>query len=263
MVVPDLDYKKITDELITCITSILEQSKKEGVVLGLSGGVDSSVTAALLTRALGPERVVGLIMPEKETNQKDVEDALLIAETLGIPYMVIDITKPVEEILKSFGATYENTDVIAKGNVKARIRMVMLYYYANTHNFLVAATSDRSEYLIGYFTKWGDAAGDFYPIISLYKTQVRRLALRLGIPESIALKPSSPGLWPGQKAIDELGIDYNVIDDILYLLVDKQEPINEVSKKLGISKETVESIWNRIISTSHKRRSPPACPLTG
>ncbi len=254
---------EIIDNIVECIKSLFGESKAEGVVVGLSGGLDSSTTAYLLVKALGKEKIHALIMPDRETNFGDIEDALEVARKLGITYSVIDITETVASVLKAFGSTYETAPKVAKGNVKARARMIMLYYYSNTHNYLVAATSDRSEYLIGYYTKWGDGAGDIYPILSLYKTQVRRIARELGVPSRIIEKPSSPGLWPGQRAEDELGIDYDTLDKVLETIVDLHMDIEEASAKTGIPKEKIKKVWNMIQRTSHKRNPIKSCPLKG
>lgn len=256
-----IDAEKVTESIMACLKKELKSSGASGFVVGISGGVDSAVTATLLTRAVGRERVVGIIMPEIETNTKDIDDAKLVAEHLGIRYFVINITSPVLEVLKMFGDTYENAPRIAKGNVKARIRMVALYYYANKNNHLVAATGDKSEFLLGYFTKWGDGAGDVYPIINLYKTQVRILGKYLGLPSKIVNKPSSPGLWPGQTAEGELGLSYHDVDRVLALLVDQKLPVEEVIAKTGVSKEVVDEILRRIESSLHKRQPFKFCSI--
>ena len=259
----NLDWGAIEKSIVKCIERAVDEAGVDGVVLGLSGGVDSSTCTALAARALGPENVIALIMPEKESTRENINDAVNVAEMLGVKYHVINITSIVESVLKLFGDSYETSDKIAKGNVKARARMITLYYYSNKMKKLVVASSDRSEYLLGYFTKWGDAAGDIYPIIHLYKTQVRKLALHLGLPERIANKPSTPDLWPGHKASEELGADYDVIDKILYMLVDLKKPFTEISEALGVSLKLVESIWRRIIENEHKRNPLRTCSLPG
>lgn len=261
LLLPKIDYEKTFSLISDCIRDYLERSGAKGYVLGISGGLDSTVTATILSKSVGKERVFGLILPERESSTEDIEDAVHVAEHLGIRYGVIDITSAVESILNQFADTYASSDKVAKGNVKARIRMVTLYYFANKNNYLVAATSDKSEYLLGYFTKWGDGSGDVYPIINLYKTQVRELAKYLGVPEKIVNKPSSPGLWPGQKASDELGLGYETLDEVLYLLVDKQMPIDDVSEQTGVPVEMVSSVWRRILSSTHKRKSLVSCPI--
>ncbi len=260
---PDLDWRLVEKSIEECITKAIENSGAKGVVLGLSGGVDSSVCAVLSARALGSERVTGLIMPDRESSKENIDDAIMVAEHLGIKYVIMDITGVVEAVVKLFGHSYESADKVAKGNVKARTRMIILYYYANTMKRLVVASSNRSEYLLGYFTKWGDAAGDLYPILSLYKTQVRKLAKHLGLPEKIVNKPSTPDLWPGHRASDELGADYDVLDKILYLLIDKQETLKKTAEIAGVPEKLVEQVWDMINKSTHKRSPLKTCSIPG
>jgi len=248
-----VDYEKAAERIASCVKRYVEEAGAAGVVVGLSGGLDSSVAAALAAKGLGPQRVTALIMPERETPLESVELAVRVAESLGLRYYVLDITKPVEGLLALFGRSYESSDPLARGNVKARIRMTALYYYANTSRCLVVATSDRSEFLLGYFTKWGDAAGDVYPLLSLYKTQVRELGRRLELPKEVVERPSSPELWPGQTAEGELGLPYEILDQLLYLLVDKQEPLDLACEKLGLEKSAGEKVWKRVLASEHKR----------
>ncbi|MBO3804216.1 MAG: NAD(+) synthase, partial [Candidatus Brockarchaeota archaeon] len=145
---------------------------------------------------------------------------------------------------------------LPKANLTARCRMVCLYYFANLLNRLVVGTSDRSELLIGYFTKYGDGGADILPLAHLYKTQVRQMAEQLGLPQSIANKPSSPALWPGQKAEDEIPVGYEVLDLILYGLFDAKLPSEEVAAQLGISPSVVEEVVRRNKGTAHKRSHP-------
>ncbi|MEM0178721.1 MAG: NAD+ synthase [Fervidicoccaceae archaeon] len=259
--VPVIDYARAADRISQCVKDYLDASGAKGYVLGVSGGLDSAVTAYLLVRGVGKERVHALILPERETDIREIEDAKLVADSLGIRYVIADISEAVEGILKMFGESYGTAERVAKGNVKARVRMTALYFLANTRKLLVSATSDRSEFLLGYFTKWGDGAGDVYPIISLYKTQVREMAKFLGVPEKIWRKPSSPGLWPGQTAEGEIGLSYEEIDTILHMLVDRQETVEEASRLTGIPIEKVETVWKKVISSSHKRFRLQSCGI--
>jgi NAD+ synthase len=250
-----IDVIATSKELINYIRSYVDGVGVRGVVLGVSGGTDSATTAALAVKALGPERVHALILPDKENDEEDIRDAELVAKVLGLENVeYIDITDIVESFLKALKTDYDRAPRIPKGNIKARVRMVILYYYANIHNLLVVGSSDRSEYLLGFFTKWGDGAADIYPLINLYKTQVRLLAEYLGIPEKIAWKPSSPGFWRGHKARDELGADYDLIDKILYHLVDLRLSPAETAERVGAPLELVYSVLKRIEGTEHKRR---------
>lgn len=256
--VPAIDPAEATEEVCHFIKSIVESAGAEGVVLGLSGGVDSSVTAALCVRALGPGRVLALLMPTSFTPKMDIEDAVDLAKSLGIEYKVIPIDEIVETFLKALPYNHEDPSYrMPTANLRARIRMVILYYYANLMRRLVAGSSDRSELLVGYFTKYGDGAVDFLPIAHLYKTQVRELARWLGIPERIAYKPSSPQLYPGHRAVDELPADYPILDRILVGLFELKLKPRDVAERLNVAEEVVLKTLIRYKSTTHKRKLPP------
>ena len=152
---------------------------------------------------------------------------------------------------------FDQSDRLCKGNVKARTRMIYLYYYANKQNRIVCGSSDKSETMMGYFTKWGDAAADIAPIMDLYKTQVRKLALHLGIPKELALKPSTPALWPNQTAESELGIKYETLDLILYGLERFMAP-EDIVDQLAVEKTLVDRVKSRWLANEHKRRMPLA-----
>jgi len=261
--IPDflkIDLEKTTKKLVDCIRRIVADAGANGVVIGLSGGVDSSTIAALSVRALGVDRVKVLLMPDKESSRKGLEDAERVISILELKDVVkVDITPIVEAVLKLGGDDYETAPRIPKANVKARARMILLYYYANKENRLVVGSGDRSEWLLGYFTKWGDAAADFYPLLGLYKTQVRMLAEYLGIPEDIAWKPSSPDLWPGQKAMDELGAEYDILDPILYYMFDVGLRDEEIAEKTRAPLELVKAVRERHIKSGHKRSPLKVC----
>ncbi|MEM2238690.1 MAG: NAD+ synthase [Candidatus Bathyarchaeia archaeon] len=256
LTVPIIDFAEAVEEICSFIKDVVGSAR--GVVLGLSGGVDSSVTATLCVKALGSNRVLALLMPLSFTPKSDVEDAVALADWLGINYKVIPIDSVVEALLRVL--PYEPSDPAYKmptANLRARVRMSILYYYANLYGLLVAGTSDKSEVLIGYYTKYGDGAADFLPIAHLYKTQVRSLAKWLGIPERIAYKPSSPQLYAGHKATDELPVDYQVLDRILVGLFEHKLKPSEVARKLEIPESVVLDVVRRYESTSHKRKLPP------
>lgn len=256
-----IDFKKIVEEIIKFIVKIVEEAKANGVVVGLSGGVDSSVVATLCVQGLGKDKVLGIIMPTEFTPQKDIDDALDIAKWLGIKTEIVNIQSISEAFFKALRIDEKDLKQrIPMANIRARIRMIILYYYANLNNYLVAGTSDRSEILIGYFTKYGDGGVDFLPIAHLYKTQVRKLAEYLGIPSRIAHKPSSPQLYPGHKVTDELPIDYEKLDPILVGLFDKKLSQNQVSLLTGIDISIINEIVQRFEKTKHKRNYPPSIP---
>jgi NAD+ synthase len=166
----------------------------------------------------------------------------------------IDLTQIIAEACKVI-PDYDKQDKISKGNLKARTRMLISYYYANSRNLIVAGSSDKSETMIGYYTKWGDAGADIAPIMDLYKTQVRQLALQMGIPHSIAKKPSTPALWPGQKAEEEIGLKYETLDLILYGL-EHFMPAEAIARQLSLPLATVLTIKTRWLQTEHKRQMP-------
>ncbi|MEB3788826.1 MAG: NAD+ synthase [Desulfurococcales archaeon] len=261
--VVSIDYGKAAEKIAEFIADRVESAGAKGVVLGVSGGVDSATVLFLSVKALGKDRVTALIMPDAlVTPSKDVEDAKNLTELVGVKTHIVNIS-PIVDVYKSSLPIYEDEekDKVPLGNLRARIRMTILYYYANKNNLLVAGTGDRSEILIGYFTKYGDGAVDMLPIGILYKSQVRRLAEYLGVPRDIAFKPSSPRLWPGQTAEGELGISYDEIDVILYSLFDKNIPLEKIPDYTGISLEKVRKVYELYVKSEHKRRMPPTPPL--
>jgi NAD+ synthase len=250
----ELDLAEIERRIRRFIKKYVENSGANGIVLGLSGGVDSSTTAALSSLAMGGDRVLGLMLPEKETyNPKDIEDAKLVARKFGLKTQICDITPALEGFYKTI-PIFETADKLCKGNIKARTRMIYIYYYANKLNRIVCGSSDKSETMMGYFTKWGDVAADISPIMDLYKTQVRKLAAHLGIPAELAAKPSTPALWPNQLAETELGIKYETLDLILYGL-ERFMTRQEIAQQLNIKSTLVKKVKNRWLSVEHKRRT--------
>jgi NAD+ synthase len=248
-----LDGVEVDRKVRGFIADYVKSSGVKGIVVGLSGGVDSSTTAALAARAIGGHRVVGLMLPEKETlKTKDISHAELVAKMFKLKPTRIDITDPLETLYKSM-PVFDPSDKLSKGNVKARTRMIYIYYYANRLNMIVCGSSDKSETMMGYFTKWGDVAADISPIMDLYKTQVRELAKHIGVPMEIVRKAATPALWPGQLAEDELGMKYDKLDLILYGLEHFMKP-SEIADQLHIEKEAVDRIRHRWLSAEHKRR---------
>jgi len=246
----NLDYESVIKTITAFIRGKIEETKASGVVIGISGGIDSATVAYLAVRALGKERVMGMIMPYYEN--RDVDDAKLVCESLGIEYKLINIKPIVDEFERAVGGL----DIRSRGNVMSRTRMVLLYAHANARNYLVLGTSNRSEFLTGYFTKWGDGASDYAPLINLYKTEVWEIAKRLGVPERIIQKKPSAGLWEGQTDEDELGISYHLLDEILWRLVDLKMPKEEIVRELGVPIERVEYVEGLVKRSEHKRRLP-------
>ena len=253
----EIDFSETQKRICRFIKEYVENAGAKGIVLGLSGGIDSATIAALSSLAIGGENVLGLMLPEKENfNQKDIDDAKVVAEQFHLKTQVCDMSDALNGI---YGAipVFDQSDRLCKGNIKARTRMIYLYYYANKQNRIVCGSSDKSETMMGYFTKWGDAAADIAPIMDLYKTQVRKLAIHLGIPKELALKPSTPALWPNQFAESELGIKYETLDLILFGLERFMTP-EEIAEQLGIEKGLVDKVKSRWLANEHKRRMPLA-----
>jgi NAD+ synthase len=237
------------------IKSYVDNSGAKGIILGMSGGIDSNTIAALSASAIGGDKVLGLMLPEKETyNPKDIEDAKVVAEKFGIQTQICDISLALEGFYKSI-PIFDPAEKLCKGNIKARTRMIYIYYHANKLNRIVCGSSDKSETMMGYFTKWGDVAADIAPIMDLYKTQVRQLAEYIGIPTELAMKPSTPALWPNQSAEGELGIKYEVLDLILFGLERFMAP-GEIAEQLKIERVQVEEVKKRWLGVEHKRRMP-------
>ncbi len=242
------DYASITDKIEKFIENELEKNQAKGIILGLSGGIDSAVLAYICKRKL-KEKTLALIMPDTAiTPSIETEDAMRTIGLTGIEHKLIDIKPIVNEY-----SMYLEPNEKAKGNLRARVRTNILYYYANIKNYLVLGSSDKSEYLIGYFTKFGDGASDLTPISSLYKLQVREIAKHLEIPENIISKKSSPHLWKDHEAEEELGIQYEEVDSTLYCLFEKKLSVEETIEITKIEKEVVEKIYELNINSEHKR----------
>lgn len=253
----EIDFSETQKRICRFIKEYVENTGAKGIVLGLSGGIDSATIAALSSLAIGGENVLGLMLPENENfNQKDVDDAKGVAEQFHLETQVCDISDALNGIYGTI-PVFDQTDKLCKGNVKARTRMIYLYYYANKQSRIVCGSSDKSESMMGYFTKWGDAAADIAPIMDLYKTQVRKLAIYLGIQKELAEKPSTPSLWPNQLAESELGIKYENLDLILFGLERFMAP-EEVAEQLSIEKVLVNKVKSRWLANEHKRRMPLA-----
>jgi len=259
-----MNIEKVVKKIQRGIRLKVKSAKKDGVVLGLSGGLDSTVVGKLCFNALGADRVYGVMLP--------LDYPLLDKnrDTTGIDFLEFKNLEemPLSHFIHQFSKyTFHFKDKLTKGNLIARIRMCILYGIANEKNLLVAGTSNKSELLIGYFTKFGDGASDFLPIGDLYKTEVIEVAKYLKIPENIINKKPSAGLWEGQTDEDEIGMSYELLDKILNEiykpLFDRgyEKAINRVAKELEIDIKTVWKVANLIDSSYHKRKPPKTIPL--
>jgi NAD+ synthase len=233
-------------KIVNWIKKQVKLAGVEGIVLGLSGGVDSSVVAALATEAIGKHRVLALMLPIHSHSQES-KDARLIAQKLRLRAKTVDLSRLYDELIKILPQAKK----IAYANLKPRLRMLILYYFANKLNYLVCGTGNKSELMAGYFTKYGDGAADILPIADLLKKQVISLAKDLGIPARIIAKPPTAGLWPGQTDEGEMGIRYSELDDILERL--------EFKKKQILSQEKVNKVRRMMRGSWHKREMPKIC----
>ncbi|AXR80209.1 NAD+ synthase [Natrarchaeobaculum sulfurireducens] len=262
----------VRSRLVESIRRAVDDASAEGVVVAMSGGLDSTVTAVLAVEALGRERVLGLGLPCHKTDREHAIEARTIADGLGIEYHEIQLRPLLEAFERTVSSELEpagddadrpNERTHELGNAVARFRMTCAYYAANRRSRLVLGTANRSELLLGYFTKYGDGAADAFPIGDLYKTEVRALAERLGVPRRIVTKEPSAGFFAGQTDLEELGAPYSVIDPLLCRLVDDGQPIADAAKALEIDRQTARSIAWMAAETAHKRTVPPTPGLDG
>lgn len=244
-----LDEQAIVDYLIEFLRDEIFKIGFNRAVVGLSGGIDSSLVAYLLKEALGKDNVCAILMPYKSSSKESISDAFKVIDNLGINYKTIDITK------MSDGYIGDNFNKLRVGNVLARLRMIVLFDQSYDFRALVVGTSNKTELLLGYGTWYGDMASSLNPIGDLYKTQVRILSKYMNVPESIINKKPTADLWVGQSDEEELGFSYDEADLILYHLFDKRLGIDEVIK-LGFSEQIVQGIFERVRKNQFKRLPP-------
>jgi NAD+ synthase len=254
-------HRKQTTEFIR---ETVESAGATGGVLGLSGGIDSTLTAYLTVEALGTDGLHGLVMPSEVNSEENMSDAERVAEDLDISYDVLAIEPIVDGFLAAFpdnlGTERSKTAV---GNLRVRVRAVCNYFVANREGMIVLGTGNRSEALVGYFTKYGDGAVDCHPIGNLYKGQVRQLARHMGVPDDLIEKTPTAGMWVGQTDEAELGLGYDTLDAILALHIDGPLSRTATARELDIHTDTVERVEELVAHSAHKRHMPPApAPLT-
>lgn len=278
----ELDYQRKAEEIVQWIQKTVWEAGFADVVVALSGGIDSAVSTTLAVRALGKAHVYVLLLPYGDLSAKGTKDALLVAKSLGLSedhILMQDIQEGTDVICRGpvrkfppasapstslvrpggkpfLSATPETVNSeLRKGNIMARVRMIYLYDFAKAHTCLVVGTENKSEYYLGYFTRFGDEASDIEPIRSLYKTQVWEMGKYLGVPQEVIEKVPSAGLWEGQSDEEELGFSYKDADQVLYQHFDKGMPEAEIVAS-GISQETVEKVLQWVKKMDFKHRLP-------
>ena len=243
---------KLTEKiLVNFIREEVRSAGFERVVLGLSGGIDSAIVAFLAVKALGPENVLGIMMPYKSSSRESLEDAERVVEATGMRVKKIEIT----DMVDAYFAKEPDISDLRKGNKMARERMTILYDYSAKEKSLVLGTSNKTEILLGYSTQWGDSASAINPVGDLLKTQVWELSEYMGVPKEVIEKKPSADLWEGQSDEDELGFSYFLADEIINLLVDERYTKEEILE-IGYSEKTVDSILWRIKTNQYKRKLP-------
>lgn len=250
----NVDKKQTTNTLIQFLETSFETAGFERAVIALSGGVDSSTSATLIARALGAKNVYPLLLPYGNLNLQAVTDARLVTKTLGIP--PINVTEiNIQPFVDPMVALDPSMDKIRRGNIMARVRMILLYDAAKKRNALVVGTENKTEHFLGYFTRFGDEASDIEPLRNLYKTEVYALARELKLPEKILKKAPTAGLWERQTDEGEFGFTYKEADEILTMIVDKKQSIDEVVLK-GYDRATVEKVVKRMKENNFKHHLP-------
>lgn len=251
----EVDVSSVTQKITSFISEKINASGLKRAIVAVSGGIDSALTLALTVKAIGGVNVRAITLPECDiTPEEDVEDVIRLTKMLNVTCDVVEIT-PVIDVMHSILPLHDKFELVSSGNIKSRVRMTVVYHYANVEHRIVVGSSNKTEWLTGYFTKYGDGGVDLMPIVCLYKTQVRQLARYLDIPKKIIDKTPSAGFWPGQSDEDELGIKYEVLDLILYLW-ERGMDFEDIAESLDINPRTVEQILDRVKLNEHKRRLP-------
>lgn len=242
-----MSLEEVAERISQWIADQVRNAGAQGGVLGVSGGVDSALVAALTARAL-PGRCLGVLMP-CHSQPEDEELGRLVIRTFGLEPLRVDLSAAYDAMLESLPPG----DQLARANLKPRLRMATLYYLANVRNYLVVGSGNKSELMVGYFTKYGDGGVDILPIAGLYKHQVRALARAVGVPQAIVERPPTAGLWPGQTDEGEMGITYDELDAILAAL--------EAGNADRFDAKKVKQVRRMHARSEHKRYMPPICPV--
>lgn len=250
-----INPSKTTNKIVKFIKETVYKAGFQKVILGLSGGIDSAVSVALAVKALGVQNVHIGLFPYGELHKEGLVDAKILIEALNIPLSnlhQINIKPLIDPVIKTDHSQMNN---LRKGNIMVRLRMILLYDLAKKYNALVLGTENKTEHLLGYFTRFGDEASDIEPILGLYKTQIRQLAKYLRIPEKIIDKAPTAGLWQGQTDEGEFGFSYEEADRILYLFFDQKKNKEEIFQR-GFKAEVVEKVLTRVKENEFKHKLP-------
>jgi NAD+ synthase len=258
---PQVNAPEVVSVITGFIRRQLEQTGFERLVVGVSGGVDSATVAHLAVRALGPDSVLAVRMPFRSSAAESETDALRVVEALGCDSQRVDITPMAEPMLTLIGDGEEADVRVRRGNVLARLRMIVLYDRSAAFDALVCGTSNKTEALLGYGTLHGDMAAAIQPIGDLYKSQLRAVATELGVAPEIVAKPPSADLWPGQTDEGELGASYDALDRILYALVDRRWTVGRCVAA-GLDEALVRWTAERVARHEFKRQTPPVAKVS-
>ena len=253
-----LDYAIVEDILKAFLLNEIRKFGFNSIVLGLSGGIDSAVVCELAVRALGPDNVLALKMPYASSSPDSLEHAELMIRKLGIRAEEVSITPVVD----AFFSTVPSGQLLRRGNIMARTRMVFLYDVSARDGRLVAGTSNKTELLLGYGTMFGDMASAVNPIGDLYKTQIRGLARHLGIPEELIVKAPSADLWEGQSDEDDLGFSYEAVDLLLFMMLEKRMDKEAVLNE-GIPEPFYDRVRKMVVRNQYKRMMPVIAKISG
>ena len=241
------DIPQIADQIATWLRDYLASAGADGYVLGLSGGVDSATAAGLAVRAVGPDRVLGALLP-CHSQPKDARLGQLVADTSGIPTVTVDLSEAFDVLAEALPPVEH---LLAGANIKPRLRMTALYFLAQSRNYLVLGGGNKTELEVGYFTKHGDSGVDLMPLGDVYKTQVWELAQALGVPQEVIERPPTAGLWPDQTDEIEMGITYEALDRTLQAIA--------AGETGDIEPETLDQVRGMMRCSAHKRAMPPIC----
>ena len=250
-----IDTIEISKKITTFISKEVNNSGLNGAIIAVSGGIDSSLLLALTVSALGAERVRAITIPERDiTPESDITDVMRLTEQYDVTCDLVEIT-PTLTALNNTLPLYDSSDLLATGNLRPRTRMMVSYHYANALNMMVIGSSNKTELLTGYFTKYGDGGVDLMPLGDLYKCQIRQLARHMGVPQEIIDKIPTAGLWPGQSDEGDMGASYDTIDLILW---GRKNGLTaqEISSEIEVDQSLVEKILTRVEKNVHKRRLP-------